>query len=166
MLKIFISHSMAKRDAKVLTYLNKKIRTFGFQPYFAEHSLSTVNTITEKIKKEIALTNLVLVFLSKSAVQSQFVQQEVGLAEANDKPLLIIKEKGVKMKGVLYGRDSIELDYLNSKEFTSKFNNWLRKTHSSVKRQKLLAKKRKEQNNKLAAAAILVGLLIWGASDD
>ena len=149
---------MDDRDKRLLTYLEKRIRNYGFTPYFAEREISVPQQLNTSIQDLIRKSDIVLVFLSKDTINSWFVIQEIRYAQQQKKPIVIIKERGVVLPDGLQNVHSIEFDYQKSEEFTSSFNTWLQSAYLNKVSQTL--NQMKDDNQKMVLGLVAIGLLV------
>ena len=77
--KVFISHSMD--DAWIVYELHDLLKINGIEAYVAEWSLSPGAELSEKIKAAIRYCDCFLVLLTRHGTRSQWVNQEIGIAE-------------------------------------------------------------------------------------
>ena len=158
---IFISHSANPIDRELLNYLQQRFSDKGFETYFS--GLNEGFIINEGVKQAISQSDLVLVFLSKSAANSAYVQQEINMAVSLNKPFLIIKERGVELRGWMRERTAIEFDPQNTSPFVNKFNIWLNNIYNSSKGVENTGKMRQSERNLLIGLGITAGALLLGA---
>lgn len=144
--KIFISHSMDPWDKDFINLLNSSLNQYGIIGYIAENNPEYGQNISEKIKKNIDDSDVVLVLYTKSGQSSQFVNQEIGYALKGRKKCIIIKEKNVKISGLIYGTDIIDYDTMYPQEAITKLLNYT-----------LPLKKSKEKLNGLIGLGLMVG---------
>ena len=109
-MNIFVSHSM--RDKNLTDRLRGLIKKNGFTPLIAEDETSLSETITQKVERLIADSELAVVLLTRNGNSAGFVQQEVGYLQKSAKPMLLLVEKGLEkdVSGFLYGRDFLTVD--------------------------------------------------------
>jgi hypothetical protein len=108
-MKIFVSHAI--KDNKLINDLKLSLEPHGLKLLIAEHH-SDVNfaTITDKIEKIIASSDVALFLLTDNGFNSNFVQQEIGYVKSLKIPYLQVIEKGIenKITGFNYGKGYIE----------------------------------------------------------
>lgn len=146
--KIFISHSMDPWDKEFLDLLYQTLERYGITGYVAEYNPEYGENITEKIKQNIDSSNLILVLYTKSGQISQFVNQEIGYGIRANKKCIIMKEKDIDLRGLIYGTEVIEYDSMNPQKAISEFINYIQPL-----------KKSKEIRDRL----ITLGLIAGGA---
>jgi hypothetical protein len=82
----------------------------GIFVYIAELFPEPGTTLWEKIKSMVLKSDLIIVLWTKNALNSAFVNQELGLANANNKLIVPIVESGVLTHGLLAGKEYISFD--------------------------------------------------------
>ena len=97
--KVFISHSM--EDAWIVYELHDLLKINGIEAYVAEWSLSPGAELSEKIKTAIRSCNCFLVLLTRHGTRSQWVNQEIGIAEGYRKPIIPLVEEGESAPALL-----------------------------------------------------------------
>ena len=106
--RVFISHSAADRLA--VDQIASSCRGVGVEPYIYEHDQRPGQSVAEKVKSQIAASDAVIVLLTTKGADSSYVQQEIGVAVAHNKPVLPLVEEGVEeaklamLKGLEYVR--------------------------------------------------------------
>ena len=110
--KVFISHSMDSEDTDVLYAMAHLLRQNSIGAYVAEWNPQYGNSLSEKVKREIDDSDLVLVILTNMSSRSAFVHQEIGYAE-DKKQIIPMVESGVDIKGFLVGKEYAEFDRHN-----------------------------------------------------
>lgn len=104
---IFTSYSTKDAD-KLHPVVNLLSTIQGVRVFFAERSILPGSIINQTIMENIKNADVFLVFFSESAVQSSYVQQEIGVAKANNKMIIPILLDSTKPTGMLEG-----INYLN-----------------------------------------------------
>jgi hypothetical protein len=121
--RIFASYSTQDIE-NVKPVLDNLLQIKGVQVFFADRDLMPGDIISERIKQNIVVCDIFLVFHSESAHQSSFVQHEVGIALGKNKiiiPVLLDKSKPAGMLSNVH-----YLDFSDEKkrlaEFTRLYN--------------------------------------------
>jgi hypothetical protein len=109
-LEVFLSHATADRDHVAL--VQRQIEALGITVYLAEHDPKPGTSIASKVEAALERCHAVVVLITTNSVNSAYVQQEVGLARAHDKPILPIVDKSVDPQtlGMLSEVERLELD--------------------------------------------------------
>lgn len=108
-LRIFISHSMSEEDKHILENLKKQMPR-GISVYVAEWNPTPGKSLKDKIRRNLQKCDAVLAILTKDGVRSQWVNQEIGVALAEGKDIIPIRERGVDVKGFIQDIEWITLD--------------------------------------------------------
>ncbi len=144
---IFINYS-TKDAVKLHPIVNLLSTIRGVRVFFAERSILPGSVISQTITANIKNADVFLVFFSESAAQSSYVQQEIGVAKANNKMIIPILLDSTQPTGMLEG-----VNYLNFSDPT-KQQAEMQRLYSSILDN--IQKKKKDQ----AIAAF--GLLALG----
>ena len=90
-LKIFISYST--KDLEKIKPILKHISSIqGTKTFLAEENIEPSSEVIQTIIGKIKSADIFLVFFSKNAKESEYVQQEIGIAKGNNKiiaPILL-----------------------------------------------------------------------------
>ena len=103
--KFFISHTMEGRQfVEGLQEILEEngITTVGEKVSFIDtlsEPIDSNKSIREIIKKQIQSSNEVVVVASDESLSSQWVNYEIGMADALDKPIIILGRKGREFQG-------------------------------------------------------------------
>jgi len=108
-MKVFISHSFKDEDQALAQKLKEVLSTKGMEGYLAEKEKKYTLLISEKVQKRIKESDHLVAIITKNAMASASVNQELGYALREGIKPIIMLEKEVKEMGVLtYGRDPEE----------------------------------------------------------
>jgi len=97
---VFISHTEAEEDKPIIDRCVDWLKANDISYYLAELSLNPI-PLTDKIEKAIRAADSVLIVQTQKGAMSTWVQQEAAIARTLKKPVIVLVEKGVKVKGVL-----------------------------------------------------------------
>jgi class 3 adenylate cyclase len=101
--KVFISYSTF--DLAVATHAKRELEAAGHNAYMAEYDARGGVQLTDDIKKNIAASDVFVVFWSSNAKNSNWVTQEVGIAESQKKIIVpIVLEPNFKPTGFISDR--------------------------------------------------------------
>jgi hypothetical protein len=106
-LKIFISYSTKDLD-KIKPMLNQLSAIKEIKIFFADETISPGDFVNQTIINNIRNSDVFILFYSESAVKSNYVQQEIGVAKSNNKIIIPILLDSNKPTGMLEG-----INYLN-----------------------------------------------------
>jgi len=104
-LTVFVSHSTQDQD--IVGKLDNVIRAEGAIPGVAEFIISPGKFIEEKLRELISKSDIVLAVLTKGGTRSEWVNWELGVAAALDKPIVPLLEEGADIPSYLAGREYI-----------------------------------------------------------
>jgi len=107
---VFVSHCMAREDSPIIEDFVGRLRGRGMAPYLAERDPQPGRHLSSKILERIRQSDLVTVFWTRSGSASEWVNQEIGAARAEGKPVVPLVEKGVRIGGLLEGIERVEFD--------------------------------------------------------
>lgn len=144
---IFISYSTNDLD-KIRPVLNLLSTIQDTKIFFADKSIDPGDDISQTIINNIKYSDVFLVFYSESAINSNYVQQEIGVAKSNDKIIIPILLDSNKPTGMLEG-----INYLNFYDQTKQQTEISRLYHFIV---------RNVQSKKQRRALTVLGLLGLG----
>lgn len=149
-LKVFISYC-TKDSEKIKPIILKYISSIkGVKTFLAEVNLKPSSEITPTIINRVKSADIFIVFYSKAAKESEYVQQEIGIAKGNNKIIIPILLDITKPKAML-----IETNYVNLSN-QSKEQAELKRLNSFI----VDNVDRKQQNRKLLTlGAFTIGLV-------
>lgn len=108
MYEVFFSH--AEEDWNFVERVSNILDRIGISCYTYERYPEYGEYIPEIIKQRIDNYMTVIVLLTQNSVQSQWVNQEIGMAFALDRNLIPIVENGIETKGFVELRQRINYD--------------------------------------------------------
>jgi nucleoside 2-deoxyribosyltransferase len=85
-LRIFLSHN-AGTDQELIRHLRKALAAH-FQSVFTTEEITVADDWLEKLRSELADSDLVIVLLTPAAFRSSWILYEVGAAWALEKPII------------------------------------------------------------------------------
>ena len=145
---IFISYS-SKDKTKIEPILDQLHTMKDTDIFFADWTIDPGDEISHKILYNIQNSDVFIVFYSKSAIDSNYVQQEIGAAKSNDKLVIPILLDSSKPTGMLKG-----LHYLNFYDQTKK--------HDEIKRLHKFIIEKIKNKNKLKYTLAILAMLAFG----
>ncbi|HCC69180.1 MAG TPA: hypothetical protein DEP99_04765 [Nitrospiraceae bacterium] len=153
--KVFISHST--RDRGLVIALANLFTKFGVEVFVAEWYLTPGEPLDKKVFAQIEKADCIVILLTKNGLRSNWIQQEIGYAIKNRKPLIPLVEKGT---------DPRDLAALQSKEYIEydpfKPEQALLRASTYVKSLKL--RKAEQEKTLLVAGGILALVLLLSLS--
>ena len=125
--KIFISHS--SYDKPWVDWIAKNAMNFGIVPYLYEYDIQPGKSIAQKVKEEIRKSNAFVVLITANSQFSNYVQQEIGVAEGFGKRIIPLVQPGISedILAMLKEREYIPFDFNNPNEAVSKLLAYLQK---------------------------------------
>lgn len=145
---IFVSYS-SNDKFKIEPILDQLSSIKETKIFFADWSINPGDEISQKILCNIDNSDIFIVFYSKSAIDSNYVQQEIGAAKSNDKIVIPILLDSSKPTGMLKG-----IHYLNFHDQSKK--------HAEIKRLYNCITEKIKNEKKLKYTLIIVGILAFG----
>lgn len=107
---VFLSHS--SRNQNLVISVRNKLENAGINVYVAKEDFQPGKNLSNKILTNIKSANCMVVMLTDAGIRSQFVNQEIGVAEASGIPIIPMVDVRVrsKVKGLLAEREQIVFD--------------------------------------------------------
>lgn len=93
--------------------MRRQIEALGARVYLAEHDPQPGTSLAEKVDAALQRAALVVVLVTSTSVNSNYVQQEIGVARAYRKPIIPIVDSRIAGKidlAMLAGVEYLELD--------------------------------------------------------
>lgn len=103
----FLSCSFAEEDKEVTEFFRKLIEAFDIEPMIYDYQ--EIGRISERVKEKIIKSDCLIAIATRrrrlrdpdSWACSDWIQHELALANAYNKPVAIFAEEGVKMEGLI-----------------------------------------------------------------
>jgi len=124
-MKVFISHST--KDMNIVNGFVNILRSKGIEAYMAVSDVQPGTDLWGKIESNMRSSSCVLTILTRDGSRSEMVNQEIATANTLKIPVVPIVEKGVRLKGVLEGKEYVEFDRNNPNQAYINANNYLEK---------------------------------------
>lgn len=106
-MKVFLSHS--HKDLELAKRIKEFIKS-KCEVYLASEDYQLGQPLPQKVKKNIKSSTYLIALITKDGVESQWVNQEIGLARACKIPIIPIVEQGIKPPAILEGLEYLQLD--------------------------------------------------------
>jgi hypothetical protein len=137
-LKIFISYSTKDLD-KIKPVLNQLSAIKEIRIFFADETINPGDLVSQTIINNIKNSDVFILFYSESALKSNYVQQEIGVARSNNKIIIPILLDSNKPTGMLEGINYLNF-YDSSKQQTemSRLHNFIARSIQSKKKNQIL----------------------------
>lgn len=155
-MKVFLAHLFQDQLANELAV---RLERNGVDVFMAERHVSVSNTITDKLRDAIQTCDFFMALITAEGARSTTVREEVAVANAFKKRILLIVEKGYEqsLTGFSYGKDFLSFDPYNSELFHQQLNEILRteikKTETSKAKQEFFT-------------GLIAGILVWALLSD
>jgi len=113
MVRVFISHST--KDLHLVETLLKYLEAYGIEVYLAERDYQPGTKLSQKIMRNIDISDYFLVVYTFNGDDSVYVQQEIGywLGKRGNNRLIPFVESRINPKAFLRDIEYIEFDPLN-----------------------------------------------------
>lgn len=112
MFQVFLSHRT--EELPLLEGLVNTLRQVGIGVYIAERSpWPGAYLYDQKIIPAIANSDCMLVLLTANSANSPDVNQEIGIARIQNRPIVALVEEGIQLKGLLAGREVVYFNRFN-----------------------------------------------------
>ncbi|HBG49944.1 MAG TPA: hypothetical protein DDW90_10685 [Cyanobacteria bacterium UBA9971] len=137
-LEIFISYSSI--DLNTIETIIKPLKEQeGVNIFCAEYSLNPGQKISNTIIQKISNSDLFMLFHSANASDSSYVQQEIGIAKANNKTIIPILLDSTSLDGMLEDINYINLSDPDKRDQEmSRFYHYISAKKQSKKKTQLL----------------------------
>jgi hypothetical protein len=122
---VFVSHSCSNEDHAIVDAICADLKESDVESYVSDRHPEPGRTIEEKLKEAIAKSDALIVVWTKGGRDSQWVNQEVGIARGLGKLVIPFVEVGVQVAGVLAGIEFARLDRDNPRKTVAKLKEYL-----------------------------------------
>jgi hypothetical protein len=122
--QVFIAHTESEEDKPIVYRCIDWLKANNIGYYLAELSFEA-RPLPDKIQNAIRTSDCVIVLQTKKGALSTWVQHEAAMAKAFDKPLIVLVEKEVEVRGLLQNIEYIVLDRSNPDEAFQKVTSHL-----------------------------------------
>ena len=114
MSRVFVSYSMADKEdiSSVIRRVTKRVPELeGAEVWDPSTGLSVGDDFRAEVKKQIQAADVMLLVWSKNSATSPWVNYEVGMADAQEKRIVVALEPGSPpLPGILSAYQAIELE--------------------------------------------------------
>jgi hypothetical protein len=110
-MKTFIS--FAEKDHRFIHILSGVLVQSGIDALVASQVLAPGTSLDAKVQRMIEQADAVVVILTPSSLRSRWVQQEIGYAKAQRKPIIPLKTRSVSLPAMLLGLEYVEFKLVN-----------------------------------------------------
>jgi hypothetical protein len=107
---VFLSHSA--QDAEWAKWVHREAALVGIEVYLFEHDLRPGTYVAAKVQQAIRMCDAVTVLLTPQSEAAPYVQQEIGFAQALQKPVIPLVWPNVHPRSLamLQGREYVVFD--------------------------------------------------------
>lgn len=109
-MKVFLSHS--HKDIELAKKIREALKHIC-DVYIASEDRQPGQLISNKVETNIRLSRFLVALITKDALKSKWVDQEIGIARACHISIIPIVEQGLKIEGILEGIEYIEFNKNN-----------------------------------------------------
>lgn len=130
--KIFLSHNVA--DAGSVKWIADSCKAVGIEAYLYEHDPRPGELVADKLQTAIRNSDAVIVLLTANSQSSPYVQQEIGFAKGQGKPVIPLVQPGVDNRALamLQGLEYIPFDAHDPEPGLAKLLAYLQKAKLSM----------------------------------
>ena len=116
--RIVISHSNHEDDRALLREVRSTVGRLGFEAYVAEEDSRLDRPLYQKILENVRAADGILLLLTKHAMKSLDVREEIGYARMKKEmqggmKIMPLVARGVRPTGLLAGAEYVEMDTRN-----------------------------------------------------
>lgn len=122
---VFISHKFENRDQKFALKLQEMLREKQIRGYLAERKRNYELLISDKIKNEITNSDFIIGIITNASKTSASVNQELGFAMGNEKPVIMLLEKGIEHGVLTFGKEVEEFTEKNFEKACTNIINYI-----------------------------------------
>jgi len=139
----------------LVTTVRNKLENAGINVYVAEEDFHPGKNLSEKILTNIKSANCMVVLLTDTGMRSQYVNQEIGVAEVSGIPIIPMVDARVrnKVKGLLAEREQIIFDKRKPEEAIKKVSSYI----SSLK---LKIQKKMEEQDDFRNSLLIIAFIV------
>lgn len=132
---VFLSHS--SKDQNLVTNVRNKLEKAGVKVYVAEEDFQPGKNLSEKILTNIKSANCMVVLLTNIGMRSQFVNQEIGVAEASNIPIIPMVDARIRgnVKGILAEREQIVFDKSKPEQAIQRVSSYISKLNLKIQKE-------------------------------
>jgi hypothetical protein len=115
---IFLSHS--EQDEELIEKIDKSLTSINFDVYVEEYERNFGTDVVESVCEAIDSSNYFMVILTDKSIISQWVNQEIGYAYANEKNIIPVYVGKIKLRGMITTIKGIKVKEYNINDVVSK----------------------------------------------
>lgn len=96
---IFLSHS--EQDEDLIQKIANSLKSIDYEVYVEEYERNFGTDVVDSVCKAIESSNFFMVILTDKSINSQWVNQEIGYAYANEKDIIPVYVGKIDIKGMI-----------------------------------------------------------------
>lgn len=147
---VFVSHSCSDEDHALVEAICTELRENEVEPYVSDRHPEPGRPLEEKLREAVSNSDAVIVIWTQGGHDSQWVNQEVGMAKALGKIIIPFVEAGVKVAGVLAGIEYAKLNRDDPRETAARIGKYLTKL-----RRKAVSEESSSSDSSAGAVALM-----------
>ena len=155
MFNVFVSYSTT--DLSHVEELKLQLAANEVEIFVAEHSVLAGEDLSKEIKEAIARCDLFVLLWSQEARRSDWVPQEIGIADQQGKLIVpLVLEENLQLTGFISGLKYIDV----TKDRQLAFEEAQSRVFEAVEKKKKLEQEKQKQNDALVFGALSL-FLFW-----
>ena len=155
MFNVFVSYSTT--DLSHVEELKLQLAAYEVEIFVAEHSVLAGEDLSKEIKEAIARCDLFVLLWSQEARRSDWVPQEIGIADQQGKLIVpLVLEENLQLTGFISGLKYIDV----TKDRQLAFKEAQSRVFEAVEKKKKLEQEKQNQNDALVFGALSL-FLFW-----
>ena len=155
MFNVFVSYSTT--DLSHVEELKLQLAAYEVEIFVAEHSVLAGEDLSKEIKEAIARCDLFVLLWSQEARRSDWVPQEIGIADQQGKLIVpLVLEENLQLTGFISGLKYIDV----TKDRQLAFKEAQSRVFEAVEKKKKLEQEKQKQNDALVFGALSL-FLFW-----
>jgi hypothetical protein len=109
-LSVFVSHSVGTAENPLVNQLSASLHGAGVPNYLAMYDRQPGVRLSDKVKRHIVESSLLVAVLTKLGQESSWVHDEIGFALGKERRVVAFVEKGLKIDGMHAAAEYVSFD--------------------------------------------------------
>jgi hypothetical protein len=109
-LRVFISHSIGEDEIPIVDHLSASLTAAGVPNYLAVYDRQIGVRLSDKVKSQIAESQILVALLTKKGDRSSWVHDEIGYALGKGLRVAALLEKDLELDGMHEGAEYFRFD--------------------------------------------------------
>lgn len=109
-LSVFISHSVGPAENPTVNHLSASLAGAGVPNYVAMHDRQPGVRLSEKVKRHIESSRVLIAMLTKRGNEASWVRDEIGYALGKGLRVVAFVERDLKLDGMHEGAEYVSFD--------------------------------------------------------